>query len=1346
MRTKTQERFVSIKVEGAVLPTDLLRRIAAGDKTLDGMEPVHYHLAPGERINEAVSRAWNRLMGLWQSFKDKKAGLGPEESGTGMTREQWLLPLFQELGYGRLQRAQAYVMDDKEYPISHTWLNSPIHLMGCGVDLDRRKKGEPGASSASPHSLVQEFLNRSDEHLWGFVSNGLKLRLLRDNVSLTRQAFIEFDLEIMMEAEVYPDFVLLWLLCHQSRVEGDKLEECWLENWHQLARESGVRILENLRDGVEKSITAFGRGFLSHKANKALIEKLQSGVLSTLDFYRQLLRLVYRLIFLLVAESRDLLIVPDALPEVRERYENYYSISRLRELAERRRGSSHTDLWLSVKVIFQLLGKDEGYPDLGLPGLGSFLWSEEAVPDVMDCIINNREFLKGVYYLSFMIDKNVRHRVDYKNLGPEELGSVYEALLELHPDVNSTAGTFELRSAGGSERKTTGSYYTPASLIVSLLDSALEPVLRERKTEEEILALKVCDPACGSGHFLLAAAHRIARRLAALRTGEPEPAPSHLRTAMRDVIGRCIYGVDINPMSVELCKVGLWMEALEPGKPLSFLDHRILCGNSLMGAYPALMKKGIPDEAFKPIEGDDKKVCQKYRSLNKQEKGSMSKRSLYDAAGEGWFGFTDFSPEFVNLDTIDDSIMEGIRRKQAVYKQMTQSDDYIYNRLVADAWCAAFVWKKIETQDIPYPIHEEVFQNIERNPMAIPGWMKDEINRLSKQYRFFHFHLAFPDVFPIQKGDEVAENSHTGWSGGFDVVLGNPPWERIKLQEKEWFAAYRPDITDAANADTRYRMIENLKTEDPGVYNAFIDARRQAEGESHFIRNSGKFPLCGRGDVNTYTIFAETNRELITSTGRVGCIVPSGIATDDTTKYFFQDLVNNLSLVSLYDFENRKGIFPAVHRSYKFCLLTLTGKDRPVKGGAEFIFFALDTTELREKERRFTLTAEDIALVNPNSRTCPIFRFNRDAELVKQIYKRIPVLIEEEKEDGNPWAIKFLRMFDMANDSSLFRTKEDLFEDACSLEGNIFRKDTEYYYPLYEAKMIHHFNHRFGDYNDLPENSKSVQLPDVPEERMQNPNYSVLPRYWIEKQIIDEKLSRLEYKIMWLIGWRDICRSTDERTIISSIFPRFACGDTLLLMLPQIEPISIRSLLISNLNSFISDYIARQKVGGVHLKYNIFKQLAILSPEIYKNVCLWYKENNLMGWIIPRVLELTYTAWDLQGFARDVGYEGPPFVWDEERRFLMRCELDAAYFHLYGISAEDVDYIMDTFPIVKRKDQAAFRTYRTKDKILEIFQQMEKAIATGKPYQTKLDPPPGDSKQAHSDNEKYSNHSIIFKT
>jgi len=669
MRNRSVNGFSTIKVEGALLPPDLIRRIVAGKGSIKGSSAVDYHLSASETINEAVSRTWNRMVGLWTAFKDKREAMAKGDHGIAMTREQWLLPLFQELGFGRLQTAKPFEFEGEEVPyrISHVWGSTPIHLLGCGMTLDHRTRGVPGASKASPHSLVQEFLNRSDDHLWGLVSNGIKLRLLRDNVSLTRQAFVEFDLETMMEGEVYPDFLVLWMLCHQSRFEGEVPENCWLEKWHQLAKESGIRILDNLRNGVEDAVTHLGKGFLIHPDNKELIGKLFSGELSTLDFYRQLLRLVYRLIFLLVAESRELLLMPEASEQARERYMNFYSVSRLRDLALKRRGGRHSDLWQGLCLVFKLLGTDQGYEPLGLPGLGSFLWSEEAVKDLEGCLIANRHLLEAVYSLTFFIDHKVRHAVDYRNLGPEELGSVYEALLELQPVVNTSTGLFELKTVGGSERKTTGSYYTPTSLIVSLLDTALDPVLKERKTEQEILALKVCDPACGSGHFLLAAAHRVGRKLAAVRTGEAEPAPEALRTAVRDVIGHCIYGVDINPMSVELCKVSLWMEALEPGKPLSFLDHRILCGNSLLGAYPALMKKGIPDAAFQEIEGDDKKVCQKYKGLNKQERGAMARRSLFDAAGESWFGLTDFSMEFVNLDAIDDSTMEGVRHKQAAY-------------------------------------------------------------------------------------------------------------------------------------------------------------------------------------------------------------------------------------------------------------------------------------------------------------------------------------------------------------------------------------------------------------------------------------------------------------------------------------------------------------------------------------------------------------------------------------------------------------------------------------------------------------------------------------------------------
>jgi hypothetical protein len=702
-------------------------------------------------------------------------------------------------------------IDGKSYPISHFWHHSPMHLVSYRVDLDRRTAGVAGAARTSPHSLVQEFLNRSDEHLWGFVSNGLRLRLLRDNVSLTRQAYVEFDLEGMLEGEVYADFVLLWLLCHQSRVEAEKPEECWLERWARTAQEQGTRALDRLRDGVEEAIKAFGRGFLAHAANSQLREKLRSGALVKQDYYRQLLRLIYRLLFLFVAEDRDLLYDPKAEPEARERYTRYYSTARLRRLAVVHRGTKHADLYRGLRLVMEKLGSDEGCPPLALPALGSFLWSETAIPDLVHCDISNRDFLDAIRALAFTLDNKVLRSVDYKNLGSEELGSIYESLLELHPELNVDAATFNLTTAGGHERKTTGSYYTPASLIQCLLDSALDPVLAEaaRKPDAEaaILALKVCDPACGSGHFLVAAAHRIARRLAAIRTGDEEPSPEATRTALRDVISRCIYGVDVNPMAVELCKVSLWMEALEPGKPLTFLEHHIQCGHSLLGTTPALLAQGIPDTAFMPIEGDDKTVTSALRKRNKAEReGQMT----FAAIAESAVSYGTLADGIASVESIDDSSITGVHDKEERYSRLAGSSEYRQARLVADAWCAAFVWKK--TKDTPEPVTHDVFCRLLVEPEKVPAATRAEIARLAKQYHFFHWYLAFPDVFRIPTDDEDPENELAGWNGGFDVVVGNPPWERIKIQEKEWFATRRPDIAAAPNAATRRQLISALAT------------------------------------------------------------------------------------------------------------------------------------------------------------------------------------------------------------------------------------------------------------------------------------------------------------------------------------------------------------------------------------------------------------------------------------------------------------------------------------------------------------------------------------------------------
>ncbi len=1336
-QTRNKTNFTTIRVEGAILPIDLLERIAKNEKDIKGLrEEEDYHLS-GEKFKDAITQSWNRLRGAWANFQSLKAKLTTDDTGTTITREKWLLPLFQQLGYGRLNPTKkSFDIDEKSYPISHLWEQMPIHLVGCNLDLDKRSVA--GASRTSPHSMVQELLNRSKDYLWAFVSNGLRLRVLRDNVSLTRQAYVEFDIESMMHGEVYPDFVLLWLLCHQSRVEAEKPEEFWLEKWSKTAQEQGTRFLENLRKGVERAISLLGSGFLANSNNKTLRNKLQTGQLNAQDYYRQLLRLVYRLLFLFVAEDRELLLDPNANQEIKERYTKYYSTAKLRKLAGKRKGTKHTDLWQGLRIIMQKLGNG-GCAELALPALGSFLFSNRSLPDLDGCEIDNQALLETFRALAYTEDANSRRPVDYKNLRSEELGSVYESLLELHPIINASVdiATFELKSVSGNERKTTGSYYTPESLVQCLLDSALDPVIEEaikgldsKKAEAAILNLKVCDPACGSGHFLVAAAHRMAKRLASIRTSDAEPAPSEIQKALRDVIGRCIYGVDINEMAVELCKVALWMEAIEPGKPLSFLEHHIQCGNSLLGTTPALMADGIPDEAFTAIEGDDKKEVAALKKRNQKERSGQESMFAIPGFVAAETAYEKVSELITDLDSISDNSIQDIKEKQKLYENLIASKEYYHTKLLADAWCCAFVWKK--TKDSAMPITEGVFRQLKSEPSSVFAETLLEIDRLTQQYKFFHWHIAFPSVFTMPK-DGMAENKQAGWNDGFDIVLGNPPWERIKIQEKEWFATRRPDIANAANAAQRSKMINALATEDPALHEAFLGSIRQSEGESFFVRASNRFPLCGRGDVNTYSIFTETNRMILNSIGRVGCIVPSGIATDDTTKFFFQELMQSKVLVSLYSFENEEFIFPNIHHSTKFCLLTISGCNSPVIV-ADFVFFLRQVNGLSIEDKHFSLTIEDLKLLNPNTYTCPIFRSKKDASLTKHIYQHIPILIKENKVEQNVWQIRFITLFHMSNDSHLFHTYQQLISENRCLTGNIFNYEEEKYLPLYEGKMFWHFDHRFGTYKGQTEaQANQGKLPEFDEEQHKNPYLFSLPRYWIKESIIIEEQIKHKLKKYYVV-FRDITSSVVLRTAIFTIIPGVAVGHTSpIVVFDSLDAIN-QLCFLTCLNSYILDYSARQSIGGSHLTYSYLKQLPVLHPSKFTEQCIWEKDHKLLEWIFSRGFELTYTAWDLEEFAKDCGYEGPPFKWDEERRFLIRAELDAAYFHLYGIDRDDVEYIMETFPIVKRKDEKAFGEYRTKRVILEVYDAMAEAMKTGQSYQTIVSPPPADPSVAHPPN------------
>ena len=748
--------YTCVKSEGSILPYDLLARVAAADRTLDGVKPEDYHLGPSERFGEVVSRSWSRLTGAWKSLRESLEKLSKDDPALRVTRERFLLPLFQELGYGRLQTTTALEVGGKSYAISHLWQHTPIHLLGWGVDLDKRQRGVAGAAQSSPHGLVQDLLNRSDAHLWGMMSNGRTLRLLRDHQSLTRQAYVEFDLESMFDGELYAEFLLLWLVCHESRVEADKPSSCWLEKWFQTSRVDGVQAHTKLRQGVEAAICALGSGLVQHPKSEALRQALQSGALTPLELYRQILRVVYRLLFVLVAEDRGALHPPATPDQVRKRYQNFYSLRRLRDLAAARRGGPHADLWRQLCLVHaQLI---EGYDPLGLPALGSYLWSHEAAPWPMESVCSNQLLLAAITHLTTVPADKGRGRlpVNFRTLGAEELGSIYEGLLELQPVVHAETGQFELGGSQGNERKTSGSYYTPSSLVDCLLDSALDPVLEEACKKPDsvaaLLDLKIVDPACGSGHFLVAAARRLAKRLAAARSGDDEPSPEAVQHALRDVIGRCIYGVDLNPMAVELCKVALWVEALEPGRPLSFLEAHIQCGNSLLGATPELLGRrddqgrwvGIPDEAFVALEGDDKKVTS---ALKKQNKEARAYRTLLARRESTALDFDVLRTQMSAVANADDASLAEIRSKASAFAAYLASPEYRRAKLQADAWCAAFVWKKVPGAP--------VLTNAEYLPLRegaeLPALVREEVERLAAEYQFFHWHLAFPEVFDGQR-------------------------------------------------------------------------------------------------------------------------------------------------------------------------------------------------------------------------------------------------------------------------------------------------------------------------------------------------------------------------------------------------------------------------------------------------------------------------------------------------------------------------------------------------------------------------------------------------------------------
>jgi hypothetical protein len=1349
--TTRNQVFTAVHTVGGLLPADMLVRVSEG-KDVPGSGPADYGLPSSRSVRDEAERSWEYLKPLWRDLRKHLPGAAetgaPSTDPTGRAGTDWLAPLWRELGFGRLTPVgpagiTADSDPEKKFPVSHHWQHALVHQTAWNAELDKRPAG-PG--SVPPQSMLQECLNRTEAHLWAVLTNGRQVRLLRDSSALATASYVEFDLESIFDGELFSEFVLLYRLLHVSRfevAEGAAPSACWLEKWRAEAIASGTRALDQLRKGVQEAITALGTGFLRHPENGSLREDVRPKPLQA-----ALLRLVYRLLFVFVAEDRDALLSPGADGIARERYETYFSSARLRAHARKRRGTAHGDLYEALGIVLTALGDEKGRPELGLPGLGGLFNDTDADAPLRGLKLSNEALLTAVRHLSQVRDgSSGRWRaVDYRHLDAEELGSVYESLLELEPKHSAAERTFTLIEVAGNTRKTTGSYYTPSSLIECLLNSSLDPVIEDamKRGEEaaaqsgaadpsdaivnELLSLTVCDPACGSGHFLVAAARRIAKRVAAVRERNPEPTLNAVRHALHEVVARCIYGVDLNPMAVDLAKVSLWLEALEPGKPLSFLDAHVKHGNGLIGATPKLLQGGIPDEAFIATEGDDKKHAKALGKINQQER--VGQGSLFDLGSESVkVANTAFAKRLRSITLVEAEGLTDVRRQEDAYGEWTASSDYQRARLVADAWCAAFVWLK--TPEAPRAVTHALFKALEDpNAQNVPAETETEIRQLRKQFSFFHWHLEFPEVFSVPE-DGRGVSVATGWAGGFDCVAGNPPWDSVDFREQEFFAQRAPEIAEASRTAVRKRMIDALQDSPDTLplYKEFEAGKRKIYAESHFLRRSGRVPLTGQGNLNTYSIFAETDVILLAPHGRAGIIVPSGIATDARNQYFFRDLVQRGAIHSLFSLVTNPNLWSGIgHNTFKFCLLSLSGwglrKER-----ARFAFDLLGVDELEDPRKSYELTPDEIASLNPNTGTLPVFRSRRDAEITLGMYRRLPVLWRDSTSGGNPWHMSFQRMYDMGHDSALMHPRKDLEETDWTLKGNIFFRNGKRMLPLYEAKMLHHYDHRWATYEDTGDarTLTPAEKDDI--------SVVALPRYWVaegntpsaklnkdgEEGVIPgvrQRLSDKSWPHDFILGWRDVSKVANERTMVSALMPKAGVSHKFLLALCRAP-----ELLVSVWSSFVFDYAARQSIGGTSMSFFIVKQLPVPTPT---------QMHVHAPFIIPRVLELTYNSTDMKGLAIHLGDTGAPYRWDTERRRTIRAELDALFFHLYGVSREDVDYILDTFPIVRRKDEAKYGTYRTKELILTEYDRMaaaglaaENSLVDGENYTSTLAPPPG---------------------
>ncbi|GAA4372900.1 N-6 DNA methylase [Nocardioides caricicola] len=1292
-RTATGATYPTINTVGALLPPDLLTRLANGE--LDHLAPGTYGLPETFTLRQAAARAWELLLPTYRSLETRLDALPEGDPATTITRDRWTTVLLRELGYD-LEPIPNITIEDDTFDVVHIDGHVPVHMLGWNVDLDKRAATNiRGASRTAPHSLIQELLNRSEAHLWAILTNGKRLRLLRDNIVMGRPAYIEFDLEGMFTGEQFADFAILYALAHATRLRSDEPADCILEQWRTTAINDGTRALEHLRDGVVEALRTLGTGFLEHPDNRELRDLIAANHGATDDYYRWLLRLVYRLIFLFVAEDRDLLHADGVPTNVRLRYADHFSTARLRADADKRRAGRHGDKWQSLLMVFNALGVN-GEESLGLPAYGSILFNPDSLEALNRAKISNQNLLRAISYLSQLPDTatGTLRPVDYKNLGSEELGSVYEALLEYVPNVQDDHTTFTLTVKAGNARKTTGSYYTPTELVEVVLDQSLNPLLDEAVGEPDpeaaILAITVCDPACGSGHFLVAAARRIARRLAMVRSGDPEPTVENLRDAMREVVAHCIYGVDLNDLAAELAKISLWLEALTPGRPLAFLDAHIKVGNGLIGATPALLADNIPDVAFTAIKGDDKAFASTVKKHNKRERERIAPDQ-----GELWEGQDlhevfitnrDFGRALAEVEATGAATDIETLRKQADAWRRAEADPGLQRaRLVADAWCAAFVWP-LNNSEPGYtePITHRTLLTLQNSPDLVPlRQRRDALGALARRYRFFHWHLEFPQIFEVPTRAGAAETPQ-GWNGGFSLMLGNPPWDTLSPDRREFFGQFVEGIRGLPKAEQDQQIDELMQ--EPAMATAWETYERDLLATVHFLKNSGRYTLyapgnLGKGDFNVYRNFVEHALRTVRPGGYAAQVVPGGLYGGANASAIRRHMVTNMHWQVLLGCINTGGKWFKEVDIDRFCAYA-TRNAAP--GDDLKVAFGLDSPQSVRQDiesRRIAVPTASIGNNNPETFAVPDVRDPVHAQILFQMVSQTPAFGAEI--DGVVLR-EYQREIDMGTDTHLF-----VDHHSTGL-------------PVYEGRMVDHFDYRAKKYlSGHGNNSKWLETP------FGDPQKGIHPQWRVPRQEVPSKVgSRVD---RYRIGFADVANPRNARSLTATLIaPGNICGHTVPTFTFEEGQEWAYMPFLAAANALCVDFLARQRLTSIHMSYTVLDSLPI--PRLSA-------EHPLVRPLLRRAAALACAGpemrdyWEMlsaEGWVTDLGPTAIPGETSTERRTQLRTELDVLVARdMYAITKDQMASILDTFPTLERRDIREFGTFVTRDRILDNYNSVQ---------------------------------------